>query len=177
MWLRSARVTGLAVNLLTCALQNVTLFPPHRRSVALFRNFTKMAQFSASQHSRNRGQKLNLAAELPIAPHWRLGFSGPTGDDLFHSLRDWSATITAMSDSHWPHTGGHLQDEPDNLAKDGRISVGFVSSWFCNSAVGRLMLGLVRTLDRRRFVVHIFHVTSLSGKVRFMFDLSYSHIS
>jgi len=45
-----------------------------------------------------------------------------------------------------------------------RLVVGFVSSWFCNSAIGRFMLGLIRELDRQRFEVHIFHVVSISGR-------------
>ena len=47
-----------------------------------------------------------------------------------------------------------------------RIRVGFMSSWFCNSAIGRLMLGVVRNLDRAHFWVGVFHAESIDGVLK-----------
>ena len=145
-----------------------------------------------------------LLAELPLVPHWRLGFSGCVGLLLRRGLGDWSAALESLGVNHPSSTLGaaaaaaiaapraplHLQKRRNSSSgisggggggvKSGgsdsggaaapllpvsrRVVVGFASSWFCNSAVGRLMLGLVQRLDRARFSVAIFHVVPASGR-------------
>jgi predicted O-linked N-acetylglucosamine transferase (SPINDLY family) len=100
--------------------------------------------------------------ELPLVPHWRLGFSGPLGKDIYKSLTDWSKTLSGLG---MIDNTVELQVSQCHASTKHHITVGFVSSWFCNSAVGRLMLGLIRELDRTRFQSHLFHIQSISGKV------------
>lgn len=47
-----------------------------------------------------------------------------------------------------------------------RQRIGFLSSWFCNSAIGRLCAGLIALLDRSKFEVRVFVVRDGKGSVR-----------
>lgn len=96
-------------------------------------------------------------AESVLQPHWKLAFSGATGDDVARVVRDWGEIYArglrfAISD---------MEDPVRH-----RIKVGMVSSWFCNSAIGRLCGGIVEHLDRNRFEVVVCHVRDGKGEVR-----------
>jgi hypothetical protein len=127
------------------------------------------SRFFEAERSTDAMHVLDLIKELPLVPHWRLGFSGPSGRDLATALSDWSATVrlvVARNELSRDFTKSKQSETSSSTESPRRRqAVGFVSSWFCNSAVGRLMLGLVRELDRERFQVHVFHVASISGRL------------
>lgn len=132
------------------------------RRVARFREHVHNAfvRASALSSKSDTSAQINMFAELPFAPHWNLGFSGPTGIDISKSLSDWSASVLELSKG-W--TLNYMFAAVKRT--QSRKNIGFLSSWFCNSAVGRLMIGLVRELDRSKFRVCLFHIRLLSGKV------------
>jgi len=141
-------------------------------AVGCFVKYTHQARVAASsiffeiENSTTLTLVSELMQELPLVPHWRLGFSGPCGRDLVTGLSDWSTTlrfICARSEMSADFTN-LIQPGVNTERPRHRLVVGFVSSWFCNSAIGRFMLGLIRELDRQRFEVHIFHVVSISGR-------------
>lgn len=97
------------------------------------------------------------SAESVLQPHWKLAFSGATGDDVARVVRDWGEVYAKglrFAASNMDNPGHH------------RIKVGMVSSWFCNSAIGRLCGGIVEHLDRNRFEVVVCHVRDGKGEVR-----------
>lgn len=141
-------------------------------AVRCFVKYTHQARMVASSifFEADDSMKLmpvsELMQELPLVPHWRLGFSGPYGRDLAAGLSDWGATLRLICARKEMSTD-FTKFVPPRATTDRpqhRSVVGFVSSWFCNSAVGRFMLGLIRELDRKQFEVHIFHVVPISGR-------------
>lgn len=90
-----------------------------------------------------------------VQPHWRLAFSGGSGADIAAILKGWGALYR---DALF-----HAMVEPRVHVKP---RVGFVSSWFCNSAIGRLYAGLIEKLDKAKFEVYVFHVREPSGRLK-----------
>ena len=91
-----------------------------------------------------------------LQPHWRLAFSGGTGSQISSILRGWGrlyseALFHALAEPHKPSR---------------RPKVGFASSWFCNSAIGRLYTGLLEKIDKSKFDVYVFHVREPSGRLK-----------
>ena len=91
-----------------------------------------------------------------LQPHWRLAFSGGTGSQISSILRGWGrlyseALFHALAEPHKPSR---------------RPKVGFASSWFCNSAIGRLYTGLLEKIDKAKFDVYVFHVREPSGRLK-----------
>lgn len=154
--------------MITCATArlNITVEPPFNpnpdRSIVRFRELISIAAATSATSTSTE----DVHDIFSIIPHWRLGFSGPNGADLVRCLSNWNSALLATTKGLWTRTApfdtNHIMHPAAPASK--RI-VGFISSWFCNSAVGRLMLGLVRDLDRNKFQVHVFHVTSITGKV------------
>ena len=91
-----------------------------------------------------------------LQPHWRLAFSGGTGDEVSSILRGWGRLYS--------HALFHALAEPH--VRRSRPKVGFASSWFCNSAIGRLYTGLLEKIDKSKFDVYVFHVREPSGRLK-----------
>ena len=100
-------------------------------------------------------------------PHWDVAFSGASGSDVTAVLRRWSDLYVNVFRVRF--------DAPPKAA--AKIKIGFISSWFCNSAVGRLMTGLFVHLDRERFEVHAIHVPGRLGVRRDDFTDKIDHVS
>ena len=89
-----------------------------------------------------------------LQPHWRLAFSGGTGTEISSILRGWGRLYSEAL--------FHALAEP--RIRRSRPRVGFASSWFCNSAIGRLYTGL---LEKINWVdVYVFHVREPSGRLK-----------
>ncbi|KAJ8608277.1 hypothetical protein CTAYLR_007280 [Chrysophaeum taylorii] len=106
-----------------------------------------------------RSRELREAAptELRVRqPHWRLAFTGATGTQVATSLREWGLLYAPLL---------RARGQMTSLRRRRRRRLAFVSSWFCNSAIGRLAGGIIEQLDRARFEVVVAHVR-VRGKVR-----------
>ena len=90
-----------------------------------------------------------------LQPHWRLAFSGGTGDQISSILRGWGRLYSEAL--------FHALAEPRIHHKP---RVGFTSSWFCNSAIGRLYTGLLEKINKAKFDVYVFHVREPSGRLK-----------
>lgn len=112
------------------------------------------SQRAVSQVLR-RSAKLRDAGQYVVQPHWNLAFSGAGGDDV--------ATVLRRFGHVYSRALGRVSVRPSSSAK---IRLGLVSSWFCNSAIGRLCAGLVQHIDRTRFQVVVAHVRTGKGDVR-----------
>ena len=98
------------------------------------------------------------AAVVPVfQPHWKLAFAGAGGDVVADVLKHWG-DVYASALWHRPRAAAPRAG--------GRAKVGFLSSWFCNSAVGRLTAGLIARLDREAFAVHVYVLRDGKGRVR-----------
>jgi len=127
-----------------------------RGSVDLFLRYTRLARQTAEEGSSTA--LVDVFRHLQAVPHWRLGFSGPCGHDIAQGLSDWTATVRRIA----PYLD---QPVPFRISPpSNKVRVGFASSWFCNSAIGKLMLGLVEGLDKKRFHVTLLRVTPLNGE-------------
>jgi len=91
-----------------------------------------------------------------LQPHWRLAFSGGTGSEIADILRGWGllyqdALFHALAEPH---------------VRRSRPRVGFASSWFCNSAIGRLYTGLLEKINKTKYDIYVFHVREPSGRLK-----------
>jgi hypothetical protein len=115
-------------------------------------------------HPTSSNSTFRLLKDLPIIPHWDIGFSGPNGLKLKSVLTKWNTAVRMISND-LNKVLVHNVTTVSDMKPRGKIIVGFISSWFCNSAVGRLMLGLINTLERDKFSIVLFHLSGLSGQV------------
>ncbi|KAJ1462431.1 hypothetical protein M885DRAFT_557203 [Pelagophyceae sp. CCMP2097] len=109
-----------------------------------------------------------------LQPHWDLAFSGGDGVTVAKVIVDWSnlysAGLRVRADKLAPSALGEHNAAATKAAgmpgagmpgaglKKRIVRVVFVSSWFVNSAVGRLVGGLFVHLDRSKFEIHAAHV-------------------
>ena len=103
------------------------------------------------------------AVPLPagVPPHWTHAFSGATIGQTASILTRWSAL--------WAKRLQRKQAElaaPRRLAAQLPLRVGFVSSWFCNSAIGRVMAGAIARLDPAQFETTVYLLRTAGGTVR-----------
>ena len=91
-----------------------------------------------------------------LQPHWRLAFSGGTGTEIASILRGWGRL----------YSNALFHALAEQRIRRSRPRVGFASSWFCNSAIGRLYTGLLEKINKAKFDVYVFHVREPSGRLK-----------
>ena len=112
-----------------------------------------------------RGFERAVPLPVGVPPHWTHAFSGARIDQIASILTRWSAlwaprlAFDAMAEEPAAAPTAVPESEP-------RVRVGFASSWFCNSAIGRVMAGVMARLDPTRFKTFVYLLPSAGGVIR-----------
>ena len=104
----------------------------------------RLAFVARARRARRCRGRVAARATLAVA------FSGAHGALGARALRLWSAAWAPALARAPPAA---LAARRRRRRRARRLRVGFVSAWWCNSAIGRVLGGVVRKLDRAEFVV------------------------
>jgi len=105
--------------------------------------------------------RLNFADPLHTlmdVPHYYLGYHG---ENDVAAVKDISKVIRQSASKEVDYTAPSLLSNPAGppvpaSKKEGKIRVGFVSLYFKSHASSKMMKGIMKRLDRKRFEVHVF---------------------
>ncbi|RKZ79566.1 MAG: hypothetical protein DRR16_25450, partial [Candidatus Parabeggiatoa sp. nov. 3] len=70
---------------------------------------------------------------------------------------------------------GLFQDNNDNKHESRKIKIGFVSKFFKNHTIGKVMCGLIANLSREKFEVHVFFQPQKTDEIALFIQQNADH--
>ncbi len=135
---------------------------------------TVLPAIPASSGEQNKWRdRLELRVQELADRHVQLDTTSAQVPTMFFLAYHGRNDVDVMKNLGRIYTGPALcaaAQEPLKPRSDGRLRVGFLSAHFCDHTIGRLNLGRVQHLCRKRFEVTVFHAGHRTDEVSAAFD-------